>query len=275
MAELWQHVVESLRKRPVLWLPVLLADLLCFLVGLGRSGLLKAIVLHNTAQQSVLGGAVTHGPMTASAMQSTTILAVLLSWLAYFVRLLLYSGAFVITAALVQAYQARTPKPMSVIMPALTRLRGGMLELALRALAVYALAALLLSWATSSLLKHGQTALVQSLWLNFSMGLLVALLLAALLAPVALRVLSGRAPRPELTRQAQYFSMILMAVATLLSTFVAANGRELTRTPPGARYPLEVIGSLVVALPYVLLFTGIALLARQSAAMELDSDGPA
>lgn len=272
MAELWQSVVETLRRRPGLWLPVLVADVLGYLVSLGRTGLLQALILHNTAQQSVLGGAVTHGPMSASAMQSTTIVAVLLTWSAYFLRLLFYTCAFIATAALIQAFRERVDKPVATVGPALARFRGGILELALRALAIYAVAALLLNWATSSLLRHGQTALLRSPWASFGMGLAVALTLSTLLPPAALRVLAGRAPGPETQREAQIFSAILVITATLLSTFVAANSREMAHVPPAARYPLEIIGSLVVALPYVLLFTGLTLLARRTASLATNDE---
>lgn len=263
MAELWRDLVEMLRRRPALWLPVLVADLLCYLISLGRTGLLRAIVLHNTAQQSVFGGAVVHGPMTASAMESTTIAALLISWLAYFFRILLYACAFAATAALVDAFSERESKPASTIGPTLVRLRGGILELALRGLAIYAVAALFLSWLTPTLVKSGHTAVLRNAWFNFGLSLIVSLLLSAMLAPVALRVLAGRSPRQPLKSISQQFSMILLTVAVLLASFVTANSRELAQVPPGARYPLEIVGSLLVALPYVFLFTGIVLLARR------------
>lgn len=168
MGELWRDLVEVLRKRPALWLPVLIADLLAFLVNVGRVNLLHSIVLHQTAQQSVFGGAVVHGSMTTSAVESTTIVAVLLSWLTNFVRILLYAAAFAVTAALVQAVLERRRKIVSVIGPALTEGWGGILELALRALAIYAIAALLFSWLAPYLVKHGHVALVRSAWFTLS-----------------------------------------------------------------------------------------------------------
>ncbi len=265
MAELWRDLVELLRSRPALWLPVLIADLLSYGINLGRNSLVRVIVLHNTAQQSVLGGTVVHGPMTASAMESTTIVALLLSWLTNFARILLYTCAFVATAALIQAFRERASKPAAAVLPALGRFWGGILDIALRALALYAVAALIMSWFTPYMASHGHTAVLRNPWFNFAVALLVLLLLSALLSPVALRVLSGRAPGRLLTRSAQHLSFVLVTVAALLATFVAANGHELSQVPPGARYPLEIIGSLLIALPYVLLFTGLSLLAQRLA----------
>ncbi len=265
MGELWRDLVEILRRRPALWLPVLMADLAGYLINLGRIGLLHAIILHTTAQQSVFGGTVVHGPMSSSAVESTTIAAVLLTWLTYFLRLLLYSSAFVATAALVQAYMERANKPTATMGPALAQHRGGILELALRGLAVYAVAALVMSWVTPFLAHHGGTAILRSPWFNFSVTLLILLILSALLAPPALRVLASRSPGKDMARRAQLFAFSLVLVAALLAMFVLANARELAQVPAGARYPLEAIGSLLGSLPYVLLFTGFALLARRLA----------
>ncbi len=263
MGELWRDLVDLLRGKPLVWVPVLVADLLGYLLNLGRNGLLQAMLMHGTAHRSALGGAVVHTPMSASALQSATVVALLLSWFTYLLRILLYSGALVATAALVQGYLRREPKPASDIGPSLGRHSGGILDLALRALATYAVAALLFSWLSGFLLKHGYTAVLHNPWFGVSLGLIVLLVLATLLAPVALRVLAGRTPGRELAGASQQFAATLAVVVSLLATFVGANARDMAHIPAGARYPLEIIGSLVVALPYVLLFTGLALLARK------------
>lgn len=272
MGELWGELVELLRRRPALWLPVLIADLLGYLTNLGRNGLLRALVMHQTAQQSALGGPVVHTQLSPAAMQTTTILALLLTWFAYLVRMLLYSAALIATAALVQAYRERRERPGAAVGPALATKWGGILELALRGLAVYAIAALLFAWLSPWMNAHGQKALLHSPWFDFGLGLVVLLLLAALLAPPALRVLAGRAPQADLAQRAQQLSFTLVVVAAVLGLAVGGNSRELLHLSPAARYPLEIIGSLVVALPYVLLFTGLALLARHVLQRHADSD---
>ncbi len=272
MGELWRDLVDLLRTRPLLWIPVLLADLLGYLLNLGRIGLLQAMVLHETAQRSALGGAVVHTPLSASALQSATIVALLLSWVTYFLRLLLYSGALVAIAALVQGYLRRETRPASAIGPSLGSHAGGILDLALRGLATYAVAALLFSWLSNLLQKHGYTAVLQNPWFGVLLGLFVLLVLAALLSPVALRVLAGRTPSRELAGASQQFAAVLAIVVSLLATFVGANTREMAHVASGARYPLEIVGSLVVALPYVLLFTGLSLLARKVARSEPEAE---
>ena len=265
MGKLWQDLVEVLGRRPLLWLPVLAADLLGYLANLGTSALLRAIVLHRTAQHSALGGAVIHAPLSASALESTTILALLLLWFTYFVRLLLFAGAFVATAALVEAFMTRAEKPAAAIAPSLQRHWGGLLELALRALSVYAVFALVFSWIRPYLAHHGGTALLRNPWFDFGVTALPTLALAALLPPVALRVLAGREPKEETAGQSRLFSLTMVVVLLVLALIVSSNSRELAQVSAGARYPLEIVASLLEALPYVLLFAGMALLARRLA----------
>jgi hypothetical protein len=274
MGELWRDLVELLRRRPALWVPVLLADLLGYLVNLGRGGILRAVVMHESAQRSALGGSVVHAPLTASAMQTAAIIGLLLTWLTYFVRMLLYSGALIATAALVQSYLQRQEHPGRTVGPALGSHWGGILELSLRGLAVYAIAALLFSWTSTLLAHHNGDALLRNPTFAYGITLLVLLVLSALLPPVALRILSGRKPDRLNSRLSQQFAFVLVIVASLLAAFVGSNNREMAHVQAAARYPLEMIGSLVVALPYVLMFVGLAVLAQRVRTAEPESVAP-
>lgn len=270
MGELWRDLVDVLRQRPLLWLPVLLADLLGYLINLGRTGLLHLLVVHETSQHSVLGGTAVRTPMSTSAMQSTSIIALLLTWLTYFFRIALYSTALIAIAALVQAYRERRERPAGAVRPALADGSGGILDLSLRALSVYAVAALLFGWLSPFLANHGQKAILRNAWFGYGLTLVLLLALSFCLPPAALRVLAGRRPDARSVQLSRLFSLVLALVASLLAAFVASNARELTQVPLAARYPLEIIGSLLVALPYVLLFTGLSLLARQVARQETE-----
>lgn len=264
MGKLWQELVESLRQRPLLWLPVLLADLLGYLLNLGRNGLVHAVMLHQTAQRSALGGQVVHGPLTASALQTTTIAALLISWLVYFLRVLLYSAALFAMAGLLEAYRERRKTPAAEMGPTVAANWGHIFDLALRAIVIYAVAALLASWITSALATHGHVALLRNPFLGLGLGLLVLLALAFFLPPVAIRLLSGTRLDEATRQKGRSLAVVLVFVAALFSNFVGSSSRQLAQAPAAAKIPLEIIGSLVAALPYVLLYTGICLLARHA-----------
>lgn len=260
MGELWQELVELLRQRPLLWVPVLVADLLGYLCNLGRVATLRAFVLHQTAQHSVLGGAVMHGQLSASALRSTTVVALLLTWLSYFVRILLYAVALVVTAQLVRRareHQREAPRDATASAAAHW---GGILELSLRALAIYALAALLYSLLTQWLTRHNDTGLLHTAWLGNGALLVVLMVLAVTLPPVAVRVLAGTVPEPRMAALSQQLAISLLLLVAMLGLFVG-NSRQLAQVTPAVRYPLEAVASLVVALPYVLLFVGLSVLA--------------
>ncbi len=264
MSELWRDLSEVLWKRPVLWLPVLVADLLGYLLNVGRGALIRAVVL-SRLQHSVLSGQAV-GAMTPGVAQSTSILALLLTWTANFLRIFLYAAALVVTARLVWAVVSRE-KDVSVAAAVRANL-GGIFELALRALAIDAVAALLFSLTVSYLRKAGAVAILRNGWFTQGAALLLMVVLAVAVAPVAVRVLAGKAPGTAVSRQAQLLALTLGFVSLLMGTFVATNGAALLHASAGARFGLELVGSLLVALPYAPMFVGLSLLAKRLGTVE-------
>ncbi len=264
MGELWRDLSDLLWKRPVLWLPVLAADLLGFLVNLGRSAWLRAIVLRGSEYHSALGGAPTHAAMTPGTVETTSILALLITWASYFLRLLFYAAALIITSALARGFLSRLPNPWTEIGPRLRATRGGIVELTLRSLAVYAVAALVLGLLGKTVAKAGGAAILRSGWFDPVLTLLVIAVLAITVAPAAVHILAGRAVTPAIDREAQVLAFSTGIVSMLLGTFVAMNVRTLLHTPPSIGIPLEIVGSLLVALPFAPMFVGLILLARKA-----------
>ena len=264
MEELWRQASEMVSQRPVLWLPVLVADLLGFLVSLGNNALVRAAVLSRLQTHSALGGGALHAPVNAAAMEHATIFAFVLTWSSNFIRLLLYATAFVVTAALVGAFRARADKPAIAIGPALRRNVSGIMSLGLRALALYALAAILLHWIGRSLVAHGHKAMLANGWLETGVGVLLVASLALLLAPTAVQVIAHRPLTPLLRQRAQLLALALTVVAFLLGRFVEGNLRVVRIAFVPARYALGLTGSWIAALPYAVLFAGLGLLAWQA-----------
>ena len=263
MEELWRETSELMWQRPVLLLPVLAADLLGFLVNLGGGLLFRSVVLSDLQYHSALGGAPVRGQLSAAASQHATLLFLLITWPINFVRLALYATALIATAALVRAFLTRSRAPVTEMGAALQRHAGGVFSLALRAFAVYACAAAALDFGTKSLLAHGHKAVLTSGWLDTGAGVLVFAVLAWLVAPTAVQVLAQRYPSPALERRAQLFVLALGLVSLALGRFVATNLRSVHIASPAARYPLELTGSWIAALPYAVLFVALARIAVQ------------
>ena len=258
MSELWRDLSEVLWKRPMLWLSILLADLFGSLLNLGRGALIRAVVLSHL-QHSVLSGQAV-GAMRPDVARSTSILALLLTWTTNFLRISLYATAFVVTARLVWAFLSRD-EGLSVA-AAVRAKWGGIVEVALRVLAIDAVAALLFSLLVSYLRKGGMDTILRNGWFTQGCALLLMMVLAVAVAPAAVRVLAGKSPGAAVRRQAQLLALTLGFVSLLVAAFVAGNGAALLRTSPGARLGLELVGSLLIALPYAPMFVGLSLLAR-------------
>lgn len=263
MADLWRSVLEIMGKRPSVWLPVLLADLLGFFVNLGKVTLLRSVIRNRLEYHSALGGAPLRGQVTASAMHSATTLALVIDWSSYLIRLLLYACALMATAALVNSFRERLKRPWAEIPAALRSYTGGIFSLSLRALAVYGAAALLFAWLGNLLLNHGHKAWVTRGWLENIVTVCVILTLALVLAPVAVQVLAKRYAPSRLKQQAQTLAVSLGLIAVALGTFIAANMRTVRGGPSVGRTLLELTGSWIVALPYAVLFVGLAVLASE------------
>ena len=271
MGELWRDVSELMVKRPILWVPVLVADLLGFLTSLGRGALLRALVLHQLQYRSVLGGAPTRTQLSAAAMQQTNILAFAVTWTSYLLRMLLYAAALVTTAALVRSFAARAERPLQEIVVALRRYGGSIISLSLRTLALYAAAAALFGSAVNWFSKHGHKSALANHWFESAAGILLSAALAFVLPPIALRALSGRSPSRSLKQHAQLFAFLLGLVALAIAYFVNANIRTVRGGASFSRFLLELSGSWIVALPYAVLFTGLGLLVLQ---LERTSEAP-
>ena len=264
MGELWRDVTEMMREHPVLWVPVLVAEFLGYWVKVGTNALVRAELLSQMRYHSAVGGAMRQ-PLSQSAVRTATMVAIPLSWGANFVRLLLYASALVATAALVRAFAMREGRPGAKVWPALRTLGWGVVELAVRPLVVLILAAALLGALAPYLAAHGYAKILRSPWFSLGAGFAVQLLVAAIIMRPALRVLARRQPGMKPVAEGRRLAFGLLAVSVALSVFVDSNAGALLRVPLGARVPLEVVATLLVALPYAVLFAGLAVLARRVA----------
>lgn len=268
MEELWRKVTELMAGRPWLWLPVLVADVLAFLIGLGSKVLLQHILVDRFATRSVLGGPTVVAPLNASAVQSALQIAAPIEWGANLLRLLLYTLAFLATAALVRAFRARSRRPTDEIGLVLRKQFVDVLPVAGTALLVYLVTAFLGKAVSDFLRTHGHRNLLLGGayvggWFGFGVGVITTALLAWLVAPAAIQALARRSVDPAHRRQAQILAFALGLAALVLSRFVQANLMALHASAI-TRALLGITGSWIAALPYAVLFSALGLLAIKS-----------
>ncbi len=266
MEELWRKLTELMVARPLLWLPVLAADLVAFLLGLGGKAWLSHILIKRLETHSVLGGPAVMAPLNAAAVQGAVQAVAPIEWGASLLRLLLYTLAFLATAALVRAFRARNENPMGEIAAVLRSNFKDILPVAGTALLVYLITSFGARFVGNLLIQHGHKAILQSGayvggWFGLIVGLITICLLSLLVAPVAVQALSRRPLDSEHRRQAQILAFSLGLGAIVLGRFVDANLVTLRHASPLARALLGMTGSWIAALPYAILFAGLGMLA--------------
>lgn len=264
MEELWRETSELLLQRPILWVPVLVADLLSFLVSLGSNAMVRSVVLGRLQYQSALGGVPVRASLSPSAMQHAATLAMLITWPGNFLRILLYALALVATAALASGFVRRARKPEETLAAAMLRSLAGVFALTFRAFALYALFTLLLEWVGRFLLSHGHRAVLTSAWTEVGAGVILCALLAWVVAPSAARLLAHRALGSSRKQQAIVFAFVLGTVSLLLARFVAGNLRAVHIVSAPARLLLGLTGSWIAALPFAALFVALMWIAHKS-----------
>ncbi len=266
MEELWRKVSELMMQRPLLWLPVLVADLVAFLIGLGGKAWLHRILVHRLETRSVLGGPAVMAPVTPSAVQSAMQAVAPIEWGVNLLRLLLYTLAFLATVALVRAFRARMERPQDEIGTVIRQQFVDVLPVTGTALLVYIVVSFAAKFISESLIRHGHRAALQSGalvggWFGLTVGAVTIVLLALLVAPAAVQALVRRALDVTHRQQAQILGLSLGLIALVLGRFVEANLLQLRSASPVARALLGITGSWIAALPYAVLFAGLGILA--------------
>jgi hypothetical protein len=103
MQALWRKTIEFLRAHPILWVPLIIADLTAFIMNSLQKSATHGIVhwFLTRHYHSVLGGNLISPDLDPNAMRKAAILCTPLVWGSYFVHICLYTAAFVLTAAFV------------------------------------------------------------------------------------------------------------------------------------------------------------------------------
>jgi hypothetical protein len=258
MGRYWREASDLFFRRPVLWLPVLAADLAGSLLNLGQGTLMHSIAMQHMQFHSALGGTVKTQGLTLQAAQQLYVYATAIGWTTNFVRLLLYVAAFVLTAALVWTGGRRDSWNNAVA--ALRKRGNGGTLLALRALALYAAAAIGNSYLMRYLSAH-QNPLLHNVWFRLMLAMLLVGLQVAVLSNAGLKVLVERKASEHGERSARVMALALGFVSLAMGFFIGQSSAILRSTSQGRRLTLEVLASLLTAVPYILMFLGFASIA--------------
>ncbi len=264
MKDLWRKTTELFWEYPILWLPVICADLAEFFLRWLQKAASRKIVNAVMTQHSVLGGNFPNGALDPGVIHKAVLLTAPLLWGTYFVSIALFSAAFVVTSASVcGARQHQKPDMMA----ALWSLKGnfrGVLAFSLKFLGLYALVAFLTSLLPIDFFKAlFQLPHVTPLLFGSSLALVFSVSIAWLMTPVAMRLLQGTDTPDDNADRTKLGRVCAMATAAAVMTFsycVESAIHTMSFTSSKEFTIVNLVGSLIVSSPYLLLFIALSLL---------------
>ena len=274
MRDLFRRVSFLFWQYPILWLPVLVADLLKFLLmQLNRAG--GVAIADHFAPHSVLGG--TPEPLSpySQSLTKISLLIGMLNWSAYFVSTALYSLALVGTTALIRRKIEDSGESFWGLVSGFQVSPGRLAAFSAKVLGLYVIAAvpfILL------IVPFGNRKGIFPVEYSYFIGVLMSMVAAYLAAPIAIRWLqwpNSISTSKELKRNVQAFAALMLLASGLMAIGAErVSGSLIFRSTPYVTVlGNRSISSMVSALPFIPLFIAISLVAFQKEAEVLDSDG--
>ena len=284
MQTLWRTTASILRNYPILWLPLVAADLVSFGLSWTERRLHHDLILHLVSwlsqSHSVLSSTPVYAdppPYTASVI---AILTAPITWVTYFASTVLYTSAMLVTASiLANLADNGQPRPRSAAL-ALSSSRRRILLFSLKLCAIFVLSlpvmGLLFAVAfefqrfletTAFLPLKLQLQLQHADLFGYLTELPILMAIAYMVAPIALKLLQppGAIPTPQARKAARIATLIVVAVTSTLEIFlprvVTTFLQQLNPAPPLVVYIVRTLTSLIAAVPYVLLYIALYLIA--------------
>jgi len=276
MKDLWRKATELFWKYPILWLPLICAELSAFCLDRLDGFITKKIFDWFLGGRSLFSNDPLGPPLDGIAVWKATAASLPSRWAIYYLNLLLFSVAFVLTVRFVEMLleHQRPDVPASLI-----ALRSDMRRILLFPLAIMALLAIIsglmylpVTYLWPYLMRQSRLA---GTAFPFAEALLVSACIAWVMTPWGIKLIQ-RSHKPryseELVRSGRILTVLGVLVINALWYLIlrGENAMILASTP--VRRPLylliHAIGSTLAVFPCVLLFVSLSLLV-------LETDGKA
>jgi hypothetical protein len=264
MRDLWRKTTALFWENPVLWLPVVCADLLAFCFTRLQKLLTWQLINSFLLSRSARTGQAIPPVDERAVITKAAFLGGPFVWGTYFLNTCLYTAAFVVTAVLVDALGQHLRPDLPLVLGSLRSRIRRILVFSIKLLALYALATVLLLQATTlaQKWKFPTTDLV----LCFLVLAFVSI--AYCMAPSGISLLRDaqlRSITPEYITWGRSFSILMVLASLAAGYFVPLVEQSLFVSPLLARgvqrLIIEAIASSAAAFPYVLLFISLSLIA--------------
>lgn len=268
---LFRHSAYLFWQFPLLWLPVLAADLSCYsLRHLQKAGTHR-IAFHFLQQHSVFGSV---SGFSESGLMKTSVFTLPLYWASVYLQILVYTLAIIATVKLtierLPQLHARSSYP-TMEWPASRHSLLFALKAMLVTAAIYIPMGVLSAWSIS--LRQSWLNLAQQ---SYLFAALATCLLAWLLMPVSLRLLGSSSTEP--VSRENLLILRILAVAAVLATTAFAwlisiveSGTFIPRSLPLLATMISAAGSALSALPYAALFIAMGLVLGKGITASVDA----
>ena len=274
MRDLFRRVSFLFWQYPILWLPVLAADLLKFLlVQLDRTG--GRAIANHFAYHSALSGAPEPLSPYSESIPKIVLLTGLLNWSVYFVSIGLYSLALVGTVALIRKKIEASGESFWVLFSGFQATPGRLAALSAKVLGLYVIAAIPFMLL---IVPFGNRKSIFPVEYSYFIGVLMSMVAAYVAAPIAIRWLQwpkSISTSKELKRNVQAFAALMLLASGLMAIGAErVSGSLIFRsTSYIAVLGIRSISSMVEAVPFIPLFIAISLVAFQEEGEVLDYGG--
>jgi hypothetical protein len=253
---------------PILWLPVVLADLIAFSLRVFQGWMTQTIAQNLVAGHSVLSN--TPEPISTLPMAWTVVFGAT-RFLVEFVNLCLYAAAMIAISTLIRALLAQTKFSWRHILFAVRQLRVQVLLFSLQVFGMLVVALFLDTELAMYLPRLRFLSMFSTVSASRGEGLAIAAILFAsvawLIAPAALALLRPRQSPPNDARSRwQARNIAAISVLASVAIYFLASVAEpsfalLLRTSIGIQL-FWAVGSAASALPYIPLFIALDLIAN-------------
>jgi len=271
--QIWRETAALFWQYPVLWLPVLGADLLSFVLNrLGKSAARRVIYHLLMGPASVFGDTRSlPGPSSGVPFGKAAALGGIFEWSAHFTQVLLYTTAFLITAVLVQKISRAEPFQSSI---QIVRLRWrAILGLSLRLLGLLAILAISLATMLSVVAQSRKFVSLIPSETMYAIGVAAFCAIAYSVAPTAMRRIRTSDLRPltvESKQNSRIFAVLAVVASSLLGYCMSYVERSFAAEPlfnsALAATALDAIVSLAGAVPYITLFIALTIIVNHDGA---------
>ena len=267
MQNLWRKTSELFWQYPILWLPILLANTLEWLLLWSQQILARRIVtFFSQGHRSVLGGRPDLSTDPSTIMKASLAAGLLSAGIYLLFTCLFITALFVISKLVRNCLDNRPPALKAAVIDTLQSCKRKTVVLSIKILALFPAGALLLIFAMPRLVRLTTMSYRD---VGYSFSCILTVVIAYLLTPSIVAALSpGRPVTSELLAKARLIAMIGVAASDLIGLFVQrAELSVFTRSAYPSVPAQRLIGltaSLFTAFPYIPISIALSVVAFSS-----------